>query len=299
MLNRRTAAALAATAAVSAGLALALRAILADEPPIEGAIVRKLDSAILGEPREYAVHLPAGYDEHSKTGYPVLYALDGTSQSGHTAESAAILARIGAIPEVIVIGVPSPNGETRNRDYTPPDMRLDTDVAEGPRGAADRFLLFLEGELIPEIERQYRASRPRLLSGWSRGGLFAVYSALRAPALFDGRLAHSPALWREDDRIVGQLRTALAAGSWNPGFLYLSLGDRENEKKMTTSFRRAVDVVLGARRAGLRFRADLSAGGTHEGNPRLSSPVGLCEFFSAGPRTYPCAARGVSGDPGT
>ena len=35
--------------------------------------------------------------------------------------------------------------------------------------------------------------RPRMLAGWSRGGLFVVYSELAAPSLFDARFAHSPA----------------------------------------------------------------------------------------------------------
>jgi predicted alpha/beta superfamily hydrolase len=254
--------------------------IFEDETPVLGAIPGTIQSEILREAREYFVHLPEGYDADTTTRYPVLYVLDGTSQSGHTAESASLLARIGVIPPMIVVGVPSLDGGTRNRDYTPPEMRLDTDAPTGPMGAADRFLSFLKDEQIGRIERDYRTTRPRMLAGWSRGGLFVVYSELIAPSLFDARFAHSPALWREGDMIVTRLQQALIADSLPPGFLYLSLGAEENEK-MTGAFRHAVSVLEHHAPLSFRWRADLSVGGSHESNPRLSTPVGLCAMFHA------------------
>jgi predicted alpha/beta superfamily hydrolase len=168
-------------------------------------------------------------------------------------------------------------------------MRLDTDSSTSPRGGADRFLEFLQTELIDRIEKDFRTARPRMLAGWSRSGLFVVYSQLVAPGLFDGRLAHSPALWREEDLIVAQLQKALASGTLPEGTLYLSLGDQENEK-MTASFTNAVAVLKSHAPASLRWRADLSAGGQHESNPRLSTPVGLCMMFRT---DLPCQGRGI------
>jgi predicted alpha/beta superfamily hydrolase len=189
-----------------------------------------------------------------------------------------MLARIGEVPPLIVVGVPSLDGERRNRDYTPPDMRLDSDATGGPKGAADRFLRHLREELIPRIERDYRTARPRLLAGWSRGGLFVVYAGIEAPALFDARFAHSPALWREGDRIVAQYREALAAQPPG-GFLYLSLGEAENPK-MRSAFEKMRAMLQADAPAALRWRADLSVGGVHESNAQLSTPVGLCAYFN-------------------
>ena len=123
------------------------------------------------------------------------------------------MARVGLIPPLIEVGVPSIDGDTRNRDYTPPEMRLDSDDAASPKGAADRFLVHLQTELIPQVEREYPTTRPRMLAGWSRGGLFVVYSQIEAPAMFDARFAHSPALWRDNDLIVAQLERALTASA--------------------------------------------------------------------------------------
>jgi predicted alpha/beta superfamily hydrolase len=159
-------------------------------------------------------------------------------------------------------------------------------------GAADRFLSFLQTDLIGRIDRDYRTTRPRMLAGWSRGGLFVVYSQLVAPALFDARFAHSPALWREHDMIVTRLQEALTAGTLPAGFLYLSLGDRENEQ-MTASFKHAATVLERAAPATFRWRADFSAGGQHDSNPHLSTPVGLCAMFRV---DQPCRANGTSHD---
>jgi predicted alpha/beta superfamily hydrolase len=292
MTSKRWVGVVVAAVVVSVSATLFAGRVFDDEATVAGALSATLRSTVLGEEREYFVHLPAGYEEDTSTRYPVLYVLDGASQSGNTAESAGLLARVGTIPPLIVVGISSRDGDTRNRDYTPPEMRLDTDTAASDvsaRGAADRFLTFLQSELIDRIERDYRTARPRMLAGWSRGGLFVVYSALVAPSLFDARFAHSPALWRENDQIVTRLEEALAAEQPPSGWLYLSLGDQENEK-MTASFRHAVDVLERAAPAALRWRADLTAGGRHDSNPRLATPVGLCAMFRV---DQPCRGSGI------
>src|ERR1043166_4378065 len=185
MTTRRWIVALAATAVLSVSATAFARLVLEDEAPVAGALRRTIRSTVLGEDRAYDVHLPEGYSADTTARFPVLYVLDGTSQSGHTVESAAVLARMGVIPRMIVVGISSLDGETRNRDFTPPEMRLDTGRPARPGGAADRFLSFLQTELIGRIERDYRTTRPRMLAGWSLGGLFGVYSELVAPALFD------------------------------------------------------------------------------------------------------------------
>jgi predicted alpha/beta superfamily hydrolase len=270
---------LLATAVVSAAATLLVLKIFENEPPVEGAVSATVRSAVLSEVREYFVHLPEGYLSDTTQRYPVMYVLDGTSQSGHTAAAASLMARVGLIPPMIVVGVPSVDGETRNRDYTPPDMRLDTDDAASLNGAADRFLSHLETELIPAVELEYRTTRPRMLAGWSRGGLFVVYSQIEAPAMFDARFAHSPALWRENSLIVNRLEEAFSASALPEGFLFLSLGDGENEK-MTSAFRNAVGLLERSAPPTMRWQAFLSRKGTHDSNPRLSTPVGLCAMFN-------------------
>ena len=259
---------------------IAVREALLDEPTLgDNGRLLTMTSGGLREKRDYVVFLPEHYSSDRARRYPVLYVLDGQAQSEHTAASASLMARIGAMPEIIVIGVSSMDGDIRNRDYTPPDMRLDTDRPGGPNGSGDRFLAFLKDEMIPTVEREYRTQRPRMLAGWSRGGLFVMYSLLAVPTLFDARFAHSPALWREDDRIVAQLDNFFASPAAAEGFLFLSLGANENEK-MTAAFTRTTAMLERRAPPVLRWRWTRSHNGVHETNPRLATPVGLCEFFA-------------------
>lgn len=271
--------ALAATALVAV-TSLTTRFLLERPAPDDRAARATFRSAVLGEERDVVVSLPESYAREPERRYPVIYVLDGDSQRAHTVESAALLARVGAMPEAIVVSAPPVDGSGRQRDYTPPGMRQDSDVAEGPDGRADRFLAFLKDELIPRVEREYRVSRPRLLAGNSRGGLFVVYSLLAEPSLFDARFALSPALFRDGDAIVTRLDRFLDSSPSLAGFLYLSLGDGENAK-MKGAFERAVAVLERKAPPGLRWRADFSRGGTHDSNAYLSTPVGLYATFAA------------------
>jgi predicted alpha/beta superfamily hydrolase len=233
---------------------------------------RNLVSSVLGEQRTYFVHLPDSYARAPTRRYPVLYVLDGTSQSVHVAATAEVMARIGAMPEAIVIGIPS--GDARARDYTPPGMRQDADDAGSKDGQADRFLGFLQRELIPQVQHEFRATPSRTLVGNSRGGLFAVHAFTVQPTLFDAYVAHSPALWRDDSAMVARLERFLREHRDLRGRLLLSLGGDENAK-MTAAFRKTIAVLQREAPSGLQWRALTTPGAVHDDNAQKATPVAL------------------------
>jgi len=231
-----------------------------------------LASSVLGEERTYAVHLPDSYARSPTKRYPVLYVLDGTSQSVHTADTAEVMARIGVMPEAIVIGIPS--GDARNRDYTPPGMRQDADDSSSGDGQADRFLGFLQRELIPQVQRDFRTTPRGTLVGNSRGGLLVVHAFTTQPTLFDAYVAHSPALWRDDSAMVARLDRLLREHRELRGTLFLSLGGDENPK-MTAAFRKTIAVLQREAPPSLQWRALITPGAAHDDNARKATPVAL------------------------
>lgn len=247
------------------------------ERPEEGAVVTTLRSSVLGEDRQLIVHPPESYERDSSRRYPVIYVLDGSSQDGHTARSAALLARLGLMPELIVVGLPNVSGEGRQRDYTPPFMRQDIDESGSAMGRGDRFLHFIKAEVVPAIDRQYRTTDLRMLAGHSRGALLVTYSLMQEPDLFQARFAHSPALWREDAVMVtaldGHLASHPAAGAF-----YMSMGGEEVER-MVTAFDRLRDVLASRAPATLRWQADRIPGANHQKNGEWATPVGLRWMF--------------------
>jgi predicted alpha/beta superfamily hydrolase len=278
-MKRRLVLAIGVTFVLTAIAAVGVDKYLDERPSLEKGVVQgTMFSTTLGEERPFVVRLPESYERSPDERYPVVYVLDGSSQDGHTAQSAALMARIGVMPEVIVVGLPNTGGPNRERDYTPPFLRRDVDQAASPPGAGDRFLAFLKAELIPRIERDYRTAPFRILAGHSRGGLLVVYSLIADPGLFHARFAFSAPLWREDEVSVSKLREALRRSQNLDGFLYLAVGVQETER-MIRGHQSAVATLRQHAPSQLRWRADLTPGADHASNAQLATPVAFRALY--------------------
>ena len=252
-----------------------------------GGVVGRLTSAALGEVRDYSVRLPASYAREPHKRFPVIYVLDGPPLDGHTAEGAASLAGGGLAPELIVVGIPNMRRDGRARDFLPPWLSFRRREGSPFTGGADRFLRFLRDELVPRIDRDYRTMAPRLLVGHSLGAIFVCYSLGAAPALFDGRFAHSPAIWRDEDAVVADLARTLSESRSVGGFFYVSVGAREGNG-MGHGFEKLRAVLAErAAAAGLPWLAEITPGAAHETNVRLATPSALRAYFAAAKRAQP------------
>ena len=245
-------------------------------PGSENIIETKLHSTILNEERRVIIHLPRNYSKDVSRKYPVMYVLDGTSQDQHTADKIAVLSDAGLIPSAIVVGLPNTRGN-RERDQTPPYMRRDVNDANSPLGAADKFLAFVEKELIPGVESNYRTSGYRTLSGNSRGGLFVLYSLMEKPDLFQARFCYSTPVWRFDNLMVNKITDFLRSSSGFNSFLYLSVGEKETEQ-MVGGFDKLVETLKKNRKGGFRWVADHTPFAVHQDNARISTSKGLAEW---------------------
>jgi len=147
-----------------------------------------LTSNALSEERFFTVQVPESYDTHSSTLFPVLYLLDGESNLAHAGPVVDYLAENGRIPEMIVVAINS--GVTRSRDFVP---ATSDQVGVG----AASFLAFLEDELTPLVDSEYRAAPLRLMSGHSLGGLFVTWAMVNGSNVADAFLAQSPYLTAE------------------------------------------------------------------------------------------------------
>jgi predicted alpha/beta superfamily hydrolase len=163
-----------------------------------------LDSAVLHEQRRYTVHLPDSYSlpGSEQRRYPVLYMLDGENFF-LTATGVVDFMSEGsngnyAIPEMIVVGVENTN---RTRDLTP------SHIVHGKGGIGDwsasgrseAFFSFLDKELLPQIDRNYRTTPYRILAGHSLAGLAAVDAFQEHPAMFQAEIAIDPSMWWDDE----------------------------------------------------------------------------------------------------
>ncbi|MUP44472.1 tetratricopeptide repeat protein [Gramella sp. BOM4] len=186
--------------------------LLAQESkPIEIGFTNTIYSEILNEEREYFIYLPNELKTNPETiqNYPVTYVLDAEHYFipfvGHleSLSSAHML-----IPRMIVIGIPNTN---RWRDLapttTPPNPPYLPEFITSQAGGGDKFLDFVEKELIPEIEKNYPAAiSHRTLIGHSLGGILALHTFINRTDLFDNYIATDPAVWWNDQYLIDEFK---------------------------------------------------------------------------------------------
>ena len=198
-------------------------------PPYELPERVQIKSQVLGEERSVLVSLPPRYTARAGERFPVLYMTDGDAHIQHTSGTVAFLARNARMPEMIVVGI---SNTDRTRDLTPthveqlpgqPNARFPTS------GGADKFLKFIETELIPLVESKYRTQPYRALAGHSLGGLFAVHAMLTRPELFNSYIAVSPSLQWDNFVMLGRVGEFFKARKEYNRTLFASLGNEPGD----------------------------------------------------------------------
>lgn len=144
-----------------------------------------IQSLILGENRPIFVSLPKDYYRETLS-YPVLYLLDG-DETG-LLNAIVVIRKLRA--EMIIVAIPNTD---RDRDMMP----LSTPTYEVDNPGAEKFLSFLDDELIPHIDRSYRTNEQRTIRGASLSGLFVMFAFLEKPEVFDNYIGNS-AGWYAD-----------------------------------------------------------------------------------------------------
>ena len=210
---------------------------------------RILASKVLGEDRTLLISLPKGYESNNTRHYPVLYALDGETHFQHINGTVDWLSNQAIqIPQMIIVAI---TNTQRGRDMT----------ASYNNGGADHFLKFIQGELIPYIDTQYRTQPFRILSGHSMAGHLALNVFNQSPQLFNAYIAMSPFFLQDrgETKLVERLNKQLSDGVPGNPFIYASIGDETRLMPMFQAFEKGLE------KAGknLRWQSFVSADDTH------------------------------------
>lgn len=249
-------------------LGLALGTNAQTHPPVSlpSTEVRTIQSAVLnGETYQLLVHFPDNYDLRKK--YDVLYVLDGVGAFSTAVNCLGILhgdcekgynePLLIGISDGAEVGKP---GNKRDRDFTPSAFKTHWG-ATGGGGAAD-FLAFLEGEVIPFVEKNYAVTPNRALYGYSYGGLFASYALLTKPELFKTVLIGSPSLWTDDAIMLRSFEPNYARTHTDlPVNVWLSVG--EKDENLIDDDRKFGDVLKSRKYPSLRLQTSILPGLNH------------------------------------
>ena len=152
-----------------------------------------VQSKILNENRNLVISLPEGY-ETSGQNYPVLYLLDGHEAT--LSEALVVTRKLEA--DMIIVAIPNTD---RDRDMMP----LSAPSYEVQNPGAGQFLSFIEKELIPYIDDNYRSNKERTIRGQSLSGLFVMYAFLAKPELFSNYIGNCAGWFADMDSYFNTL----------------------------------------------------------------------------------------------
>lgn len=180
-----------------------------------------IQSKILNEPRKVVVQLPKSYQADSTRVYPVIYRLDGAENLPLISSVLENLQANESAPEVIVVGIENVD---RLRDFYP-TVNEERQGPVGLGGGAAKFLAFIEQELMPLVNQQYRTHDFRVIAGGSAAGVFALYAMQAKPNLFQAHLAYSPAVWWNFGAAVTRTKQFIQTQPNLRGYLYMNIGE--------------------------------------------------------------------------
>lgn len=219
------------------------------------------------------VSLPDNYSL-SEQKYPVLYVLDGDIAFGMAASIARYLQIGDNIPELIIVGIgygsiDKSAGEKRKRDYRPTSAN-----------GAENFLSFLEEELIPLIDSNYRTvPGDRTINGYSIGGLFGLYSLFTKPEIFSRYILGSPSLSWDEYSIFKYEENSPDKILDKKINIFISVGSEEPDEKYFNPIDNLVTQMQERKYSGVKLEAKVFDGSTHLAGPPESLTHGLLSVF--------------------
>lgn len=179
-------------------------------------------SKILGEQRKVWIHIPNSNGENKGLGkerYPVIYLLDGDANFNHVVSITEFMSEAGLCPPIIVVGILHPS---RMSDLT---TGIDKE-SPGFVGGGEKFMSYVENELMPYIDSNYQTYPYRIFIGHSVGGLTVINTLIHQPNLFNAYVTLDGALWWNDQKIVKEAKTILSNKNYKEKTLFIALSNR-------------------------------------------------------------------------
>ena len=183
--------------------------------------IHSFRSQILGEKRILNIVLPGQYDKQKA--YPVIYLLDGSVNEDiiHISGLVQFFNMMFQMPGFIVVGIANTD---RKRDFTFPTSLKDLKEKYPTTGGSAAFITFIENEVQPYINSNFKTTGIRYLVGQSLGGLLATEILLKKPWLFSHYFIVSPSLWWNNESLLDESKSLLQKQPDTDLYVYVSVG---------------------------------------------------------------------------
>jgi predicted alpha/beta superfamily hydrolase len=225
-------------------------------------------STKLGESREITIGLPATYEQNPTKKYPILILLDGDYLFDPFFGALNYGAYWADLPETIIIGISQNINEERIDDSNYDDFN----GVPAEKGA--RFFEFIGSELLPFIEKKYRAAPFRIIAGHDTTAGYLNFFLYKENPIFNAYISLSPELAPEMETRIPEKLAKLK----QPIFYYQSSseGDLKDVKEAIKTLDANIKMVVNPQ---INYKYDHFMGASHYSSVLYSIPNALYQFF--------------------
>lgn len=190
-----------------------------------------LYSEALQENRDFYVYTPYEYEEYTHKYYQVLYVFDADRREFFDLAQALpyFVDEDDIDSRYIVVGVQgSKHPEASRNDDLLPKPQFDNNPFLYGKANRANFMKYVQGELMPFIQANYRVTSNSLAVGHSLTGSYVIAHFLQHPDAFEGVIAISPN-WAYDKQRLAKAFMSFDFNSLSEDkFLYLSTAGEGN-----------------------------------------------------------------------
>ena len=186
----------------------------------------EIESKILNQKRPILISTPADYNENELVEFDVIYVFD----SQHRESFDLVHSSINFMQkrrQFIVVGITSPEYPKekyyRNNDMLPIPKNVslkEYQVRENPNSS--NFQRFVKEEVIPTIEKKFRATQNKIAVGHSLSASFILSTLISDEHLFNAYIAISPNFSYDKNRLANEVINFNFEQLCYPKFLYIS-----------------------------------------------------------------------------
>jgi uncharacterized protein len=220
-----------------------------ENSPFTTGFEETISSKILGQQRKVWIHIPnsnGGNKIKDRGNYPVIYLLDGSENFNTVVSITEHMAESNLCPPMIVVGILHPN---RLVDLTTGTDKELPDVV----GGGEKFMSYVEKELIPYIDANYPTTSYKTFIGHSLGGLTVMNTFLHNPKLFNSYVSLDASLWWDNQKVVKEAKTILPTQNYKGKTLYMAMANRLEKGVDTVSVQKDTSGTTGLIRSNLAF----------------------------------------------
>nr|WP_315175027.1 alpha/beta hydrolase-fold protein [uncultured Flavobacterium sp.] len=227
-------------------------------------------SVKLGESREITIGLPASYEKNTTKKYPILILLDGDYLFDPFYGALNYGGYWDDLPETIIVGINQNQNDERADDCY-------FDQADGlPAEKGARFFEFIGGELLPYIEKKYRAAPFRMIAGHDTTAGFINFFLYKEYSIFNAYISLSPELATDMETRIPEKLTQLK----QPVFYYQSSADGDVKKLREPIEQLDANIKL-VTNPLLNYKYDSFKGASHYSLVLHSIPNALYQIFES------------------